>query len=1124
MPSVRQSLWRKIFKRYVLSLLLLPIGLSAVSPPLLSQGTTDGAMLGTVLDPLGRRVIGAVIMLTNERSGARTVLHTDRRGEFLTAHLAPDLYLVTTSAPGFSSSAANVVIELGGTAVVEQRLAVARVAEQVTVSADTYAQAVTAGVISSLDLAELPLNGRRWQSLALLLPEVTPDISEPDTGLLSFRGLPPTQNSSQIDGVAADQSYSATPSGSGADATGGIDDETGTASLRSFSQGSDQGRHPGAAYTFTEAAVHEFRVTGQNDSALNGHAAGGIINTVSRSGGNLLHGNVFFLLRESAWAATNPYAIATAFQDGVATSSKVKPHDLRQQFGGSLGGPVLHDRLFFFYAFDAQRRGFPAISSPENPDFYALTPTQLALLANRGVRADAVTAALTYIDSLTGPVLRRADQTVNFAKLDWQAGPTQRLSVEENRARATAPAGLRTAAVVSRGRASFGDNIVRVDSLLGRWIWATSPRFSNELRLAYGRDLHREQAQTPLAQEPAISPGGLAPEVDIGPEGLIFGTPTSVSQGPAPEEHRLQAVEVATLSLGRHLIQLGADYSHVDDQVELLPNAAGLFHYDSGATNGYDGGLVDWITDYTFGVNSYPNGACPSITASVHYSCFRSFSQSFGGSVTQFNTGEWAAFLQDDWRVRQRLTLGLGLRYEYEYLPLPQQPNAALDATFGRVGATSIFPEDRNNFGPRVSAAWSPLGEKHGTLRLAYGVYYGRVPGATIRSTLTETATGSGVSRIRILPTTITGCPQVAHQGFGYPCAFVSAPPTGVAATTSVTVFDRHFRTPMLQQASFTIEHPIGRSGIASASYLLTLNRQLPNAVDINIQPATQTKSFLLQGGTGAPGVRDGESFQLPLYTDRVSTRFGPVTDILSNANGTYNALLLEAQQHSHNGLDLRASWLWSKALDFGQNTGAVPPVNGQFDPFNVRYDKALSALNNPHRLVVSAAWSPEIHTELRPVLHAALGWTLALIATESSGRPYSYDVFGGTRLSGGRESINGSGGLVYLPTVGRNVLRLPDTANFDARLSRTIRLRESAQLRAFAEVFNVANHVNISSVSQRAFLVGTSANGVTPLIFQNAAAVSAEGSNALPFGTRTEASAGSLQERQLQLGLRLNF
>jgi hypothetical protein len=154
----------------------------------------------------------------------------------------------------------------------------------------------------------------------------------------------------------------------------------------------------------------------------------------------------------------------------------------------------------------------------------------------------------------------------------------------------------------------------------------------------------------------------------------------------------------------------------------------------------------------------------------------------------------------------------------------------------------------------------------------------------------------------------------------------------------------------------------------------------------------------------------------------------------------------------------------------------------------------------------------------------AGNGWTVAPLFTERSGRPYSLNIYGGRRLSGGRQSINGSGGAVYLPTVGRNTLRLPDAANLDLRLSRTVRVSEGVRMKAVAEIYNVTNRVNYSGVMQRAFLVGTSANGVTPLIFQSAATVAAEGLNVQPFGAFTAATTGQSQQRQVQLGLRVEF
>jgi hypothetical protein len=149
-----------------------------------------------------------------------------------------------------------------------------------------------------------------------------------------------------------------------------------------------------------------------------------------RSGTNDLHGTGFYLFRTSTLAATDPFSVATNYVNGAVTNAMVKPHDLRQQFGGSVGGAVVHDKLFYFYAYDQQVRDFPAISSPDDPNFYALTATQRALLGNRGVTSAKVNAALNYLESLTGTIARRDDQTINFGKVDWQATGKQRFSVQ----------------------------------------------------------------------------------------------------------------------------------------------------------------------------------------------------------------------------------------------------------------------------------------------------------------------------------------------------------------------------------------------------------------------------------------------------------------------------------------------------------------------------------------------------------------------------------------------------------------------------------------------------------------------------------------------------------------------
>ena len=1084
----------------------------------LAQGVDDGAVHGWVRDAANRPVETVTIRLDEREGAPGNEVKVNRDGSFLVPGLRPGEYRFTLQAPGhLQGRAEGVTVRLGQTT--ELQVVLDRAGPGLWL---TMRKAPEGGGEDAQVSPDVPAALAR--AAAVALPDQDAD------GLISVHGLASTQNSTMVDGVGTTQAYTSVPQGRGNDPAPDPDGDGDSAELGNGpANGLSRGRHAGAGATYSQGAVKDFRVTGDSYSAQMGHSAGGVITSVTRSGTEAFHGSGSAVVGSQLFAAANPLSIATSYTDGAIASAVVKPHDLREVFAGSLGGPVFRgSHLVFFDAAEVGRRGFPAISSPADPQFYTLTAIQKALLASRGVRAAQINTALNYVSSLTGSTPRRADQTSNFARLDWHPPAHPNLladfGLQYNLVRWSGPAALLEAPVVNRARASLGSTSGALDAFLLRFDSKIRPRLVNRLRVAYTRDLQYETPQTPLAAEPAISPGGLAPEVNIGPNGLIFGTPASLSHLAYPDERRLEATDSLSWTHGHHTVVLGGAISYVQEHVATQTNAAGTFRYDSGLTKGYAGGLADFITDSTYNVHVIPNGGCPSITASAHYFCFRSYSQSFGESEASFSTQDWSGFVQETWHPGRRLLLHAGVRYEYTLLPLPQNPNPALDAVFGARGATSIFPEDRNNVGPRVALAWQPFGAGRGSVHVGYGLFYGRLPGATIRAALTDTAQTSSTTSIRITPTAVVACPQVASQGFGYPCAF-SAQPTGVvAATTSAVVLDRRFRLPVVQQGSLTFEQPIGRESSVSASYILNLDRQLPSSTDLNIAPSTQTAHFQLQGGTNAPGVMDGETFALPLYTARVSSSFGPVTGVESNVNASYSGLSAGAFARVSHSFQVQGRYTWSKAIDFGQAQSAIPRTNGQLDPFTNGYDKGLSSLNYPWAAHLTAAWSPEVAFGPRWLRGTANGFTFTPIASVRAGRPYTFDLSGGTRLAGGHESLNGSGGALYLPTVGRNTLRLPPTENVDLRAGRGLRAGDHLRLETFAEAYNLLNHTNVSSVTQRAFLVGTAVNGVTPLVFQNAAAISAEGLNTQPFGTPIASSTSSARERRIQLGARLEF
>jgi hypothetical protein len=292
--------------------------------------------------------------------------------------------------------------------------------------------------------------------------------------------------------------------------------------------------------------------------------------------------------------------------------------------------------------------------------------------------------------------------------------------------------------------------------------------------------------------------------------------------------------------------------------------------------------------------------------------------------------------------------------------------------------------------------------------------------------------------------------------------------------------------------------------------------------------------SFVLQGGDGHPGLHTGETFVVPLYISRPIAQYGTVTALVSNANATYHALTAEAQLHPGRrvarSLELRGSYTFSRALDYGPQSSATPGHNGQFDPFRDGYDKGLSSLHFPQRFSGDLLYTAHIAAGAEWARRALNGWRLAAIATAGSGAPYSYSVFGGTRLSGGRETINGSGGATYLPTVGRNTLRLPPRARVDARLGRDFAAGSRLHIDASVEAFNLWNSRNISSLQTRAFVLETKGSGNCPvvsvptLVFQDAAAIACEGLNTPAFGTPTSSTTGAGRERQIQLAVRARF
>ncbi len=1013
-----------------------------------AQSTVSGGINGKVTDPQGAIVPNAKVTATNLGTNSVVTVQTNADGEYRLLNLQPGKYAVEVSGSGFAPAKAdNITVEVSTTTTIDIPLTVGTALAEVKVTSDApviNTSDNSAGLnINQTSINELPINGRRVASFVLATPGVVPDGG---FGLYSFRGISGLLNNATIDGGDDNQAF--------------------------FSEARGRTR---IAYSISLDAVREFSVNTSNYSAEYGRAAGGVVNTVTKSGTNDFHGSLFYYLRDAAWAARNPLSFQSVLVGGVNTTVALKPADKRHQFGGSLGGPIMKDKLFFFMSYDEQKRNFPGVAAPSSTTF--LTPivvpaapgcvsadARAVTLCQRGLTQSQADAGLAYIRSLTGFVARKGNQRILTPKLDWVINKSNTVSAVYNRMRWNSPAGVQTAAVVNNGITSFGNDKVTLDSLNVRLNSTFSPATVNEARFQWSRDLEQQFGQTPVAGEPTTA-NGFPPQVSTGTGGITLGKPNFLDRAAYPNEKRVQFADTFTWNLGRHSLKFGGDVNRVSDILDNLFQNAGAYSYST---------LADFLTDF-------------SIPSQKRYS---SFNQGFGPSRFEFKTYDYNAFIQDNFQITPRLMLNLGLRYEYEKLPSPQIPNALEPRT-------SAFPHDKNNFGPRIGFAYDVFGDGKTSLRGGYGIYYGRIINSTISNAITNTAAVGSQVQFQFTPST-PGSPIYPN---------VTAAPGAGGNKPDIVVFSPNMHMPMIHQSDIILERQIGTNMVVSFSALFSQGRDLPTFVDTNLPAPVGTTTFTLIGGQFA-----GQTITVPKYTGaRPNTNFGRITEIQSTIHSSYQGYVLQLNRRLTHGLQFQTSYTFSRAKDNNQTSQTFTNGNVPLDVNNLSLEQGRSNFDIPHRLVASLVYAPKTLFSLgggSKVGRAFLsGWSISPIFVAASGNPYSYGVSG--NVAGGTSTgILGAGGANRLPTVGRNILRAPSTYNMDLRLSRRFGITEGVNLEVLGEAFNVFNRFHVTGVGGTAYSIsGTNLN------YQTAT-----------FGIPSAAGNSIIRERQIQFSARLHF
>src|SRR5689334_9406050 len=348
-----------------------------------AQSTTAGAIGGVVQNPNKEVVAGATVTVRNMGTNKEDTATTDDTGRFKVANLQPGAYSVTVNSSGFSPlTQDNVIVEVGRETSLDVGLSVGPVTGQVDVTAEAPVINTTqqdfSSNINQTSINELPINGRRWSNFALLTPGAVPDGT---FGLISFRGISGLLNNNTIDGGDNNQAFFA--------------EERGRTRI---------------SYSISQAAIREFQVNTSSYSAEYGRSAGGVVNAITKSGTNDFHGGAFYYQRNNKWGARNPLAVRQALINGVFTPVGYKPVDVRHQFGGIIGGPIVRDKAFFFFSYDQQKRNFPGLAIFGQNGFLNLSSSNRTALINRGVTGAQIDSTLNFLASLSGPVPRTGDQ------------------------------------------------------------------------------------------------------------------------------------------------------------------------------------------------------------------------------------------------------------------------------------------------------------------------------------------------------------------------------------------------------------------------------------------------------------------------------------------------------------------------------------------------------------------------------------------------------------------------------------------------------------------------------------------------------------------------------------------
>jgi outer membrane receptor for ferrienterochelin and colicin len=930
-----------------------------------SQANT-GTIEGTVTDPSDRAIPNAEVTITNEGTNFTRVLTTDNEGRFRGLLLPLGNYKVTVKAGSFAALVrTGLDLKVGQTITLTLPMSVSSVQQEISVSAEApiieTGKVETSTYLDQRSVQDLPNNGRNFLNLVPLTPGVS-IVQGPDGDEISINGQKGINNNVSIDGADDNNPFFGEQRG---------------------------GQRP--AFTVSLDAIKEVQVVADSAPAEFGRSSAGFINVVTKSGTNQIHGS---LHEYQKWTG-----LTSRLSDGTRLSGFSQ-----EQFGGTLGGAIRKDKLFYFVAYDQQ-----FFTQTKQNNSKRIDPTLVNFFATK------------FNDpNENGPISRDNNAIATLGKIDWYASSRNLFTVRYNFNHSYQPNGTFDVEQWGRSANAIERDYANTVSLQLNTI--ITPTTLNELRFQWARE------DRPRSYSGPSIPGQNRPFPDTGVDfggQYRFGLPFFI---PIPDDHdtRVQLNDNISVIRGAHNFKFGGEYNRTATTQVFLGFANGRYIFDSvqGFMNYVNFGptfveCADGKTS-TQGVCSAAAVAL-SPTSSGIVGPLELFLQFAGVGKTAEQAGaqtltqtEPAIFAQDKWQIRPNLTLSYGLRWDAQIEPEPITPaSQVFFARFiGKPGfpSTGNIPSSWKQFQPRLGIVWDPTNKGKTVIRLGGGIFYARTPGldfASVRST--NGSVGQTIFRASFF------------NGFGLtPPAYTQLIPNASSLTPDhpdVYVADKNYTNPRDYQWSLTIEQALTSTLKVTSSF--TYIKGVHGTRFVNRNDALLGSLF--SAGLGADG-KNG---------------IGTLWTVESSAKSLYRGLTVGLLKQFSNRFQFQMNYQLSEDLADDDN---------ERDPFTLRYavvtnfqpEYGFSDRNERHRFNAFGLWQAPWGIEFSPRI--------------SFHTPQPKSV-GNTP----QDRILANGYIIK-----RNTLWKDNTFfSFDFRADKNFKLNDRFTLQAIVDAFNLTNRAN---------------------------------------------------------------